>query len=255
MQYVGTKLFPSGTNLALFSSMNKAIYIALSGAVLRELHMDIISQNLANADTTGYKKSKISFNDYLIPQDLVSTQLDLKSMSFHSPTITDFEVGNIVKTGNPLDIAIDGKGFIALEGNQYTRRGDFKKDKEGFLITYNGIKVLGEKGVIKLPEGKVEISSTGTISVNKVAIDTIKLVDFAQPNELLKVSDSMFVTNQQGAKAKAEIKQGYLETSNVNIISEMIKMIHTLREYETYQKAIHTFDEATGKINNELGRL
>ncbi len=217
--------------------------------------MDVISQNLANADTIGYKKGKISFNDYLIPQDLVSSELDLKAMSFHSPMITDFSDGNLIKTGNAFDIAIDGKGFIALEGNYFTRRGDFKKDKEGFLITYNGIKVLGEKGPIKLPEGKIEISPTGSVSVNKVQVDVIKIIDFQQPANLTKTGESMFHTNEQGTKAKAEIKQGFLETSNVNIIREMIKMIHTMRDYETYQKAIHTFDEATGKINNEVGRL
>lgn len=235
--------------------MNKAIYIALSGAVLRQLQMDVISQNLANADTAGYKRDKISFNDYLVPQDLMSPDPQYKAMSFHSPLITDFSEGNLIKTSNPLDIAIEGKGFIALEGNRYTRRGDFKKDKDGYLTTYNGVKILGEKGTIRLPDGTIEISSSGSVSVNKVQADVIKIVDFVQTGSLSKAGESIFTSNEQGTKATAELRQGYLETSNVSIIKEMVRMIQTLREYETYQKAIQTFDDAAGKINNEMGRL
>ncbi len=217
--------------------------------------MDIIAQNLANADTIGYKSDKISFNDYLLPQDIVSSETDFKVMSYHTPLISDFSAGNLIKTGNPLDIAIDGQGFIALEGNRITRRGDLKKDKDGFLTTHDGIKVLGEKGHIRLPDGKIEISSNGSISANGVEVDVIKIVDFKQINNLSKLGNSAFFTNEEGMKAKAEIKQGYLETSNVSIISEMVRMIQTMREYETYQKAIQTFDDAAGKINNEMGRL
>jgi len=235
--------------------MNKAIYIALSGAVLKQLQMDVISQNLANADTVGYKRDKVSFNDYLIPQDLMAQDPDLKVMSYHSPLITDFSEGNLIKTGNALDIAVEGEGFIALEGNRYTRRGDLKKDKEGYLTAHNGIKVLGNRGTIRLPDGIVDISPTGSISVNRVEVDTINIVDFKQAGSLSKAGESIFLSNEQGVKATAGIKQGYLETSNVNIIREMVKMIQTLREYETYQKAIQTFDDAAGKINNEMGRL
>ncbi len=235
--------------------MNKAIYIALSGAVLRHLQMDIISQNLANADTVGYKKDKISFNDYLVPSDIMSPEPEFRAMSYHSPLITDFSEGNIIRTGNSLDIAIEGKGFIALEGGRYTKRGDLKRDKDGYLTTQNGIKVMGEKGPIRLPEGTVEISPSGSISVNKVEVDVIKIVDFTNIQNLSKAGESIFLSIEQGLKASSEVKQGYLETSNVSVIKEMVKMIQTLREYETYQKAIQTFDEAAAKINNEMGRL
>ncbi len=235
--------------------MNKAIYIALSGAVLRHLQMDIISQNLANADTVGYKKDKISFNDYLVPSDIMSPDPEFRAMSYHSPLITDFSEGNIIRTGNSLDIAIEGKGFIALEGGRYTRRGDLKRDKDGYLTTQNGIKVMGDKGPIRLPEGAVEISPSGSISVNKVEVDVIKIVDFTNIQSLSKAGESIFLSIEEGLKASSEVKQGYLETSNVSVIKEMVKMIQTLREYETYQKAIQTFDEAAAKINNEMGRL
>lgn len=235
--------------------MNKAIYIALSGALMRELHMDIITQNLANVDTIGYKKGKISFIDYLIPQDLTNTTADLKIMNFHTSPLVDYSEGNLVKTSNPLDIALDGEGFIALENNLYTRRGDLRKDNKGYLTTHNGIKVLGERGPIMLPEGKIEITPTGLILVNNIAVDALRVVKFKDPKNVSKIGDSLFYSNDESQRSNTLIKQGYLETSNVNVITEMVKMISTLREYEAYQKAIQTFDESAAKVNNEMGRL
>ncbi|MCX7913270.1 MAG: flagellar basal-body rod protein FlgF [Thermodesulfovibrionales bacterium] len=235
--------------------MHKAIYIALSGALMRQLNMDIISQNLANVNTIGYKSEKISFNDYILPQDLTSPNLDLKVMNFHTPTVIDFSSGSLIMTSNPLNIAIDGEGFIALEGNRYTRRGDLKRDANGYLTTQSGIKILGEKGPIKLPDGKIEIKPNGTVLVDGVEVDSLKVVKFKDTTNLIKLGESIFSSNEQGTKSNAEVKQGYLETSNVNIISEMVKMITTLREYEAYQRAIQTFDESTAKVNNEMGRL
>ena len=235
--------------------MYKGIYIALSGAVLKQSQMEVIAQNLANADTVGYKKDKISFKDYLMPMDIIGLQPDGKVMSSISSFKTDFSVGNLIKTGNSLDIALDGSGFIALEGDRYTRRGDLERDREGYLTTHNGIKVLGNNGPIRLPNGNVEISVTGGISVNGVQVDSIKIIDFPQTESPSKVGEGIFFKNENGVKADISVKQGYLETSNVDIIKEMVSMIETLREFEAYQKAIQTFDEASAKINNEIGRF
>jgi flagellar basal-body rod protein FlgF len=235
--------------------MYKGIYIALSGAVLKQSQMEVIAQNLANANTVGYKKDRISFKDYLMPMDNIGLQPDGRVMSYISSFQTDFSAGNLIKTGNSLDIAIDGSGFIALEGNHYTRRGDLKRDREGYLTTHNGIKVLGNNGPIRLPDGNVEISVTGGISANGIQIDSVKIVDFPQTDNPSKVGEGIFLKNENGVKANASVKQGYLETSNVDIIKEMVSMLETLREFEAYQKAIQTFDEASAKINNEIGRF
>jgi len=235
--------------------MNKGIYIALSGAVLKHSQMEVISQNLANAATVGYKKDRISFKDYLIPKDTFIYQPDGRAMSDISSFKTDFSAGELVKTGNSLDIAIDGNGFIALEGNRYTRRGDMKRDSEGYLTSYNDIKVLGSGGPIRLPEGKAEISSAGDIAVNGIVIDSLKLVEFPDTDGLSKVGDGIFFKPDGGIKANAGVKQAYLEASNVDVIKEMVSMIETLREFESFQKAIRIFDEASEKVNNEMGRL
>jgi flagellar basal-body rod protein FlgG len=168
----------------------------------------------------------------------------------------DFSSGNLIHTGNPLDIALDGNGFIALEGNLYTRRGDLRKDGDGFLTSYSGIKVLGKNGPIKLPKGtEIYINESGAIFVDGVEIDSIQIVDFPQKENLLKSGKETFSTTDNPIKAKAIIKEGYLETSNVDIVMEMFRMIETLREFETYQKAIQMFDEASAKVNNEIARI
>lgn len=235
--------------------MNKGSYIVLSGATLKHAQMDIISQNLANANTVGYKKDNISFHDYLVSGNAAAPDTNNLYMSQMGSFMTDFSGGNIIKTGNTLDVAIDGSGFIALEGGLYTRRGDFKKNSEGYLTTYDGIKVMGNSGPIRLPDGAAEISQTGEITVNGQSVDTIKVVDFKQPDKLSKAGGGNFVTSEKGSQSKSVVKQGYLEASNVDVVKEMVAMIESLREYEMYQKAIQTFDDASAKVNNDIGRL
>lgn len=235
--------------------MHKGIYIALSGAVLKHTQMEVISQNLANADTTAFKQDGVSFKDYLIPQEVISLNPDGRAMSEVSSFTIDFSVGNLIKTGNLLDIAVEGSGFIALEGNRFTKRGDLQKDNQGYLTSFNGIRVMGNRGPIRLPEGVPAISESGEISVNGVPVDAIKIVELKELNNLSKVGDSIFRTSENAAPSKARVKQGYLEKSNVSVIREMLHMIETSREFETFQKAIQFFDEAAGKVNNEIGRV
>ncbi len=235
--------------------MYKGIYVALSGAVLKHTQIEIISQNLANADTTAYKKDRVSFKDYLIPQEVVSFEPDGRAMSEVSSFAIDFSAGNLMKTGNLLDISIDGNGFIALEGDRYTKRGDLQKDGKGYLASYNGIRVMGSQGPIQLPEGIPEISESGDVVVNGVPIDSIKIVELKELDKLSKVGESIFTTSENAVKSRAKVKQGHLEKSNVEVIREMVHMIETYREFETFQKAIQFFDEASGKANNEIGRV
>ena len=235
--------------------MNKGIYIALSGAVLKHSQMDVISQNLANAASVGYKKDKIAFKEYLMPSSNVNYQPDGRAMSSFSSLKTDFSPGELVRTGNSLDIAIDGNGFMALDGKRYTRRGDLKRGNDGYLTTFNGIKVLGKNGPVRLPDGKIEINGAGDITVNGTLTDSLKIVEFPDAEDLSKVGDGIFLAKKEGVKANTNVRQSYLEASNVDVIREMVGMIESLREFESFQKAIQVFDEASSKINNELGRF
>lgn len=227
--------------------MHKGIFIALSGALLNEKQMEVITQNLANSNSLAYKKIKMAFKDYLINTESDQSE---KIMAEMAATPTDFSNGGLNQTGNPMDLALEGNGFVALENNQFTRRGDLKRNLEGYLTTQNGIKVLGTKGPIQIPEGKLEVGLNGEVTVNKMSFGTIKLLDFSDKSLLTRLGEDRFQTDQSGIPANTLIKQGYLEGSNVNIITEMTQMISTLREFQAFQKIIQSFDETTSKMND-----
>jgi flagellar basal-body rod protein FlgF len=229
--------------------MYRGIYIALSGAILKEAQMEAITRNLSNSNTAGYKREGLSFRDYIVSEERG------RIMSDTAVKRTDFSEGQMVRTGNALDIMINGKGFIALAGNRYTKRGDLRRDREGYITTANGIRVLGKNGPIRLPEGKIEIDRSGNISVNGNPVDTFKIVEFTKREAMVRMGDSIFYTEERGKDVKDEVLQGYIEGSNVNIVEEMVKMITALREFESYQKVIHAFDEATSKLSNEIAKI
>jgi len=235
--------------------MYKGIYIATSGAVLSQTQLEVLTQNLANANTTGYKKDNLSFKEYLMPQETAGPGPDGRAMTTLSEYKTDFSSGVVMKTTNPLDIALEGTGFIALDGNRFTRRGDFTKSLDGYLTSFNGTKVLGSRGPIRLPDGKIDIDQNGGISVNGELVDTIRIVDFKRTDGLAKAGDGIYTTPDKSIPSTASVRQGYVEASNVNPVNEMVRMIQTLREFETYQKAIQTFDDATSQVTNGIGRL
>lgn len=233
--------------------MYKGIYIAASGAVLMQKQMDVITQNIANANTTGYKKDSIAFREYLLPRK--DQKPDNRVMSTFASQSTDFSNGGLVQTGNPLDVAIEGDGFIALEGGRFTKRGDLRRDKDGYLVTGNGLKVMGSAGAIQLPDGDISIKDDGAVEVNNTTMDTISLRSFANQGLLTKTGAGVFTSTESGGPSKARLRQGVLEASNVEVVSEMVRMISSVREFESFQKAIHIFDEATSKVNNEMARV
>ncbi len=236
--------------------MYKGIYIILSGAVTKQSHMDIIAQNIANANTSGYKKERVAFKDYMLPVDNKSPLIpDGRAMSEISNVATDFSKGVLMETGNPMDLAINGDGFFALEGDKYTRGGSFKISGDGYLTTQDDIKVLGSGGPISVKGVKIEVSSSGEVFVDGTSTDTLKLVDFSDKGALKKLNGGVFTAADRGEEVKSQVAQGYLEASNVDVIKEMVQMITTLRDFETYQKMIHAFDEAAAKVTSEMGKV
>ena len=242
--------------------MQKGIYIAASGAVLKQAQLEVITQNLANANTTGYKKESISFKDYLLPQDPAGAP-DGRVMSEFSGTKIDFSNGTSVRTGNPLNISIEGPGLIALEGGQYTRRGDLSVSQDGYVTTNDGIKVMGSSGPINLPEGdividqmgKISVISNGQVSQPPIEVDTIRILDFSQSGTVTKSGNGLYTAVGDGTQVSTGVHQGYVETSNVDIVKEMVRMIEMQREFESYQKVIQSFDDSMAKVNTDLGRL
>ncbi len=235
--------------------MYKGIYIALSGAVLKRRNMDIFAQNIANVNTPGYKKERISFKDYIVPVDNKRDLADDgRVMADLSKSIIDFSSGTIQRTGNALDLAINGEGFFALEEGRYTRNGNFMISSDGYLATKEGVKVLGDGGPIAVQGRSIDISPSGEVLVDEVPVGKVKIVNFPDNGVLKKLSGGMFATAETGEEGNSEISQGFLEQSNVNAIQEMVQMLASTREFESYQKIIHSFDEASSKTINELGK-
>ena len=231
--------------------MNQGIFIALSGAILKESQVELTAQNLSNSSSMAYKKTNISFKDYLSNAESVQNGT---AMTEVARLTVDFTNGEITPTGNPFDIALEGSGFIALDNKQYTRRGDLRKDMEGYLTTKGGIRVLGQNGPIEVPPGKMEIGLKGEVVVDNKPVDTIKLVDFADKKSLTPPSNYIYKTDQAENPAKVVVRQNCMESSNIDIFQEMVKIVSSMREFQALQKAIQSFDELTLKMT-EVARI
>ncbi|GER94486.1 flagellar basal-body rod protein FlgF [hot springs metagenome] len=245
--------------------MYKGMYIAMTGAVLRSQELDSVANNLANVNTVGYKKT--SFSSRLYPllegisqkmQDVVYP--DARAMTYFGSYNIDTSEGSIKTTGNPLDLAVKGEGFFAIEGKgktYYTRNGSFSMDKDGYLVTGNGqrvldtankpIRIVGEN----INTANINIAPDGNIYVNGNILSKIKLVNL---NNIEHIGDSLFFGNEVGV-SKGEIMQGSIEMSNVNPIQEMVGIITALRQYETAQKVIKNFEDLSQRTVSEIAKV
>lgn len=243
-------------------------YSALAGAISREQRLANISTNLANINTIGYKKSRMSFESLLRGEQQI-TQAKGINYSRVRENFTEFSEGPIRSTGNPLDIAIYGDGFFKVQGingPQLTRRGDFHTAQDGTLLTGNNLPVLDNGNApIIIPDAdtsKISINTLGEIStlsidgtrsvVGEIAVYTIN------DNTLLKrESDTLFSLKKGGIETltiEPNLAIGSLEVSNVNMTEEMALMIESNRTFESYQKVIQAYSKL-GQKQDELGTI
>lgn len=245
--------------------MNSGIYAAVSGSLAAMHRLEVISNNLANINTPGYKKDAMSFESLLagpvnppsVPQNTTADPIMQKENVY-----IDFASGPTNQSGNPLDLALNGDGFFAVttpEGTAYTRQGNFRTSADGTLTTVDGYPVQGAGGAaVRVQGSRVEIDSKGVITVDGEQAGALAVVDFAKPYTLTKVGSALFVpaANQAPPQAgTAQVQQGYIEGSNVESISEMVQMIETNRYFEACSKVIRGFDDMATKAANELGRV
>lgn len=242
--------FESGIHIACFLDSGKkgrdkmlhGIYNVIDASLAQKIRFDCIANNLANVNTNGHKKDFISFDQTLTQK--------YKSQ-------VDFSNGAIRHTGNDLDLAIEKDGFFKVDtvkGPQYTRNGGFSLNAEGVLTTRSGEPVMGESGPIEISGGRITIDRQGQVMVDERIIDRVIIVNFDDLSKLVKSGKCNF-SHPDGAEAERTVAQpvlhqGYVEQSNVNPTTEMIKMIETYRTYESNQKAIQTLDEMTRKLVN-----
>ena len=241
--------------------MNKEL--APLGALHQERRINVIVNNLSNAQTVGFKK------DVPVFQDIFFHEQELLRNQKMEATRTDFSQGEMVRTGNDLDLAITGDGFFKVStpnGVRYSRAGNFRVDPQGRLVNASGLAVLGQNGDIILDgKKKISVGTDGTVQAlgaennsTPETVGKIALVRFADLSALKKEGHTLFRndgTQGEMEDVEAEIQQGLLETSNVNAVGEMAQMLEAYRTFETCMKIIQSDDELTGKTVNEVGRV
>ncbi len=256
--------------------MVRSLYTASTGMVHQMNRLDVITNNMANSDTTAYKREGstsqsfdsvygIKINDssvHYIPQQIGKMSLGVKV----GESYTDYTDGNLEETGQVYDMALNGNGFFAISyadknGNEsirYTRDGNFTVNSDGVLVTKDGDFVLAEDGgLIVIPEGvSISVDESGRITADGQVIGQFQLVDFEDYDYLEKFGENMYIAID-GATTKdagCKVYQGYLEASNVNIVSEMVELITITRDYESNQRVIRAVDETLEK-SVALGQL
>lgn len=258
--------------------MLKGLYTAYTGLINEQNRMDILTNNLANASTVGFKKegsTSQSFDDILtvkIKDASVGVQ-NIERTGINNPGVkigenyTDYSQGSFRITNNTYDLALSGEGFFVIEytnkagetSTKYTRAGQFTLNRDGYLVTPEGDYVLDTQNrriqLNTLLDS--EIDSDGTISQNGARVAQIQVADFEDYNYLEKYGETYFqpVEGAQLTNSDATVNSGYLEMANVQIVSEMVNMISITRAYESNQKIVQTYDSSLEIAVNQLGRV
>ncbi|MEJ2059015.1 MAG: flagellar basal-body rod protein FlgG [Gammaproteobacteria bacterium] len=261
--------------------MTPALWIAKTGLDAQQTRMDVIANNLANVNTTGFKKGRASFEDLIYQnvrqagaQSSQNTQLPSGLMLGTGVRVDStekiFTQGNIVQTGNNLDMAVQGRGFFQIlmpDGTvAYTRNGSFQLDSNGQVVDSSGNPL---QPTITVPQNttSITIGSDGTVTATVAGntqptqLGTVQLTDFINPAGLMPIGQNLFLetaasgppqTSTPGLNGVGTLQQGSLESSNVNTVESLVNMIETQRAYEINSKAIATTDQMLQYVNNNL---
>ncbi len=258
--------------------MIRALWTAASGMQAQQLNIDVIANNLANVNTTGFKKSRADFQDVMYQNVKTtgapttnSTQaagIEIGLGTTPAAVTKVFTAGNITQSGNELDLAIEGEGFFQIQmpdgTTSYTRAGSFKRDGQGRVVTTDGYPLMPEM-VVPSNATKINVGNDGTVSVvqsgqnTATTIGTIQLATFQNPaglssqgRNLYRTTDSSgdATTGTAGQNGIGTISQGFLEMSNVNVMEEMVNMIVGQRAYEINSKAVQAADDMLQQANN-----
>lgn len=225
----------------------------------------VIGHNIANAQVIGYRRQ--------IPVNSVTTSfavaadeaaLNVQALEMSAPTThisADVRAGTLQSTGRPLDIALEGSGYLMLQGatgSMLTRRGDLQVSAEGILTAATGEPVLGEQGVIEIGTGTPDIAADGTIRVNDQIVDRLRIVQIMNAeglqylgNGIFSASDAAGLVMQDGAS----LRQGFLESSNISPVGEMVQMMEAMRRFESAQRFARGYDQMLEKAISELGKV
>lgn len=247
--------------------MSRGLFTLTSGMITQQRKIDIISNNISNVNTAGYKKEQAvttNFGEMLISRvnqngihqtsdeigDVSLIRIPLDNNTIHSQ-------GSLDETNGVFDFAVVGSGFFAIRDNDeiyYTRNGSFNLDEEGYLVAENNRRVQGEYGDIYLGTDKVNCTDDGSIYIDGEIIDKIGIFDFNTYDDIEKVSEGIYSSEQQPELLEnTVIKNGWIERSNVNMTEEMLEMISSQRALQTNSQAIKMYDQIMDLAVNSIG--
>jgi flagellar basal-body rod protein FlgF len=238
--------------------MSIGIYSALSAMKLKEEELDVTAHNIANANTPGFKENLLSFEALLSKYQSGSGETPFAGVG---EKVVNFEQGSLLSTHNPLDIGLQGKGLLEVQtdsGSFYTRSGSLALDSGGYLVTTSGGRVMGTGGAIHLDQqGQVSISPAGNISVNGQEQGKLRIVGFAK-GDLEPVGASLFrakAGSQPQEDKETTVLQGSLESSNTNVMKNLIKLMEVSRDYQAYQKVMSAQSKVDEVGASSIGKI
>jgi flagellar basal-body rod protein FlgF len=281
--------------------MVRGLYTGASAMIAQMQNIDVLSNNLANVDTPSFKRDSTimkSFPEMLMRRinddgvrvipvgsyDLMPVIGKMGTGVEVNEVYTRFLQGSLKKTDNNFDLSLDGTGFFVVqteEGERYTRNGSFLIDSEGWLVTKDGYRVLGENGPIQLKKNNFLVDEDGKIFENAeftgdplrlvsmeenewnetVLVDRLQIVNFPKIRYIKKIGESLYRETEHSEPAfimnenRPKVYQGFLESSNVNPVVEMVNLIEVHRSYEANQRMIQAHDSALGRAINEVGKI
>jgi flagellar basal-body rod protein FlgF len=237
--------------------MFRGVYAAGAGMIAQSKKIDVLGNNVANANTSGFKKDEVSFktyNDQLLINPNNGTNIGAASSGVLNDGVnTDISGGGFNQTNLNTDIAITSDAFFAVSGSaaggtEYTQNGNFTIDTQGYLSLTTGQRLMGQKGPILVGGDNFQVANDGTISQNGKVLDKIQLYQAPSAQNIIKQSDGLFTI--VGATATAgTMKQGYLEDSNVDITGAMTQLMAATRSYQSCQESFKTMDDTTSQLN------
>ncbi len=240
--------------------MSMGIYSAVSALKVKDMELDVVAHNIANANTNGFKEQQVSFKAVMARNGRNRSRVSTPFVQFSKRSI-NFNMGSLAHTGNSLDVALQGDGFLEVKhdgGTFYTRNGSLALNAAGNLVTQNGDLVMGEGGPIQVGSGGIiNISKRGLISVDGVERGRIKLVRFQDPQKLEVAGATLF---RGGEKAQlmpdteTQVLQGNVEMSNTDVVKNLVHLIEISRQFESYQKVLSA-NMQLERNANQMARL
>ncbi|MBK8421997.1 flagellar hook-basal body protein [Candidatus Villigracilis saccharophilus] len=251
--------------------MIKGLYSAVSAMVMNAARQQVLSHNIANLQTPGFKQVLTTVEDFMQNQSVYTSENSLNQSVDYIGTLglgtqigaeyIDFEQGALLDTGNPLDFALEGNGYFRVktpDGNRYTRDGRFLRDADNTLVTIEGFQVLDDAGqAIQLPDGDISVGPDGALSVNGTAVAQLGIGVFANPDTDLQHTEGNLFTGPAASTSQdaPRVVQGYLEGSNANPSQLMTQLVEVARSYEAAQNIVRNQDELLGRTIASLGRI